>query len=88
MPKPKKDKIVTFVDGEIRIETTVHVPGVRPRTLRGRPWVATIPTDVRMGCLRFTNEAIHEIVRCMVKQARSRSSDAITHQTGNYGEPE
>ncbi len=86
MPKPKKDKMVTFVDGEFRIETTLHLPGARSRVLRGKPWIVTTPTDVRMGCIRFSNDTILEIVRCMVVQLRSKES--ITHQVGNYGESE
>lgn len=85
MPKFKKDKLVTFIDGEFRIETTVHLPGVRPRTLRGKPWIATTPTDVRMGCIRFTNDAMLEMIRCMALQLRSE--EPITHQVGNYGDP-
>lgn len=86
MPKLKKDKFVTFRDGKFWIETTVHQPGLRSRTLRGNPWIVTTPTDVRMGCIRFTHEAMREIYRCLAIQIQT--DKPITHQVGNYGDPE
>ncbi len=87
MPKPKKDKVVTFADGVFHIETTVHIPGLRSRTIRGRPHISTTPHDVRMGCIRFTNDAMHEIVRCMYRQTQT-DKPVVIHQIGNYGDPE
>lgn len=84
MSKPKKDKLVSFVDGGFVIDTTVHVPGVRSRTLRGKPWITTSPTEIQMGCIRFTNDAMLEIIRCMALQLKS--SKPIIHQFGDYGE--
>lgn len=81
MPKPKKDKVVTFTDGEFHIETTIRIPGVRSRVIRGKPWIATTPTDVRIGCIRFTNDAMLEIVRLMALQIRSTKTNV--HQIGN-----
>lgn len=86
MSKPKKDKIVSFVDGGFVIDTTIHLPGVRSRTLRGKPWITTSSTEVRLGCIRFTNDAMLEIIRCMALQLKSK--EPMVHQIGNYGEPE
>ena len=89
MPKLRKDKRVTFVDGVFHIETTVHLPGVRSRTIRGKPWIATTKDDVRLGCIRFDNAAMHEIIRLMALQARQpHSLKPWVHQVGNYGEAE
>lgn len=88
MPKPKKDKRVTFEDGEFRITTTVHLPGARSRTIVGKPWVQTTPDTVRVGCINFSVDAIYEILKCMSKQIRSEGLPRLTHQVGNYGDPE
>lgn len=88
MPKPKKDKIITFDSEKFRIQTTVHGQnGSRTRTLIGEPTISVGATDIRIGCIHLTYSAFEQLMHLWNNRPIAQKTRFV-FQKGNYGDPE
>ena len=85
--KVRKTSRIDLKDGKFVARTFMAAtPGTEPLYIDGEPHVRSTPGGVKIGCVRFSNEAIFEIMRIMVQQLKSPVP--LVHQVGNYGDPE
>ncbi len=83
----RKASIISISNGRFLTTSSFPATPESPELeISGLPHVKSDKESVRVGCVRFTNEALNEINRLRWEQLSSR--EPIVFQVGDYGDPE
>lgn len=84
--KVRKSSLIDFYEGKFETITWIPRPGMVDLQIKGTPWIRSDKDSVKVGCVRFTSEALLEIICIMAKQLKA--DGPVLHQVGNYGDSE
>lgn len=83
----RKASVISIQDGKFLTTSSFPPTAETPELqISGIPHVSSDKHSVRVGCVRFTNEALNEITRLRCVQLYSQ--EPIVFQVGDYGAPE
>lgn len=80
----RRASVISFADGEFLTTSRWEATEKSSEFITtGKPHVQSDTDSVRVGCVRFTNEALQEI--SIIRWKQNKTSEPLIYQEGNYG---